>query len=59
MSPKKTRIAIDLAAVGCLLDGEIIEVDNIVLMPADDLIAAHDRTVELLNRRQVEPEFHL
>jgi hypothetical protein len=59
MGPKQTRISIDLAAIECLLDGEIIEVDNIVLMPATDLIAAHDRTIELLNRRQFEPDFHL
>lgn len=56
---KKTVIRLDLAMVECLLDGEAVEFENVTIVPSDDLIAAHERSVRLHNLRSVEPEFHL
>ncbi len=55
----KSIVKLDLSMVECLLDGEAIELENIVLIPADDLVEAHRKAVALHNLRTPEPEFHL
>ncbi len=57
--PGKPVVRLDLASVFCLLDGESVEKDDIVIHPAEDLIKAHDRSVRLRELRSPEPEFHL
>ncbi len=56
---EKPMITVDLAMVECLLDGEAVETDKYVIVPADDLIEAHKRAVHLHELRTPEPEFHL
>lgn len=55
----KPIFKLDLSMVECLLDGETVELDSIVIVPADDLVEAHKRSVKLRDLRTPEPEFHL
>lgn len=56
---EKPIITLDLAMVECLLDGEVVETEKFVIVPADDLIEAHQRSVHFHELRTPEPEFHL
>ncbi len=55
----KRVIIMDLASVLCLLDGEAVETDNLVIAPADDLVKAHKLASIKQHMRKPEPEFHL
>ena len=55
----KRMIKLDLAMIECLLDGEPVECEDIVIIPADDLIKAHERAVSIRALRTPEPDFHL
>ncbi len=55
----KPVIKLDLSMVECLLDGEAVELDSIVIIPENDLVEAHKRSVKLRDLRTPEPEFHL
>ena len=55
----KPVVMLDLASVFCLLDGESVESEQVIIHPADDLLKAHDRSVALRDLRCPEPEFHL
>lgn len=57
--PMKPVIILDLASVMCLLDGEAVEMEDILIAPADDVLKAHKRAAIMQHLRKPEPEFHL
>ena len=55
----KNVLILDMTSLMCLLDGEAVELEDVVIAPGDDVLKAHRLAVAKSHLRKPEPEFHL